>query len=232
MWREREKCRGGRPPRQRDARARRASARRCTTRVCRCCAAPDGRDDFPALSRALLSQMPTPRKYKASASTRAKYWFRRWVSEAHWFLIFYLALSILGVWTLACCVSNRCCYAFGTLQKIRNEFADSCPTLATYLNKLCVEPCKLGVKWCCCCCMCCKAQRVKKPDLQTAIEVGSGRAAGAPMAMRVPGRPRQYCGARRRRGGWCVCGEPAGDGAAASHRYCQIMICWKRPLEI
>ena len=40
------------------------------------------------------------------------------------FLIFYLALSILGVWTLACCVSNRCCYAFGTLQKIRNEFAD------------------------------------------------------------------------------------------------------------
>ena len=188
MWREREKVSWKDVPHVNGTLAPDAGfgTKMYDACVAQCpCAASEGRDDFPALSRALLDPDADATQVPGVCFDESpKYWFHfGWITTAHWFLIFYLALSILGVWTLACCVSNRCCYAFGTLQKIRNEFADSCPTLATYLNKLCVEPCKLCVKWCRCCCMCCKATRVKKPPIPTAIEVTAQGPPGTPMTV-------------------------------------------------
>ena len=188
MWREREKISWKDVPHVNGTLAPDAGFGKKMYDAClaQCpCAAPDGRDDFPALSRALLdSDADATQVPGVCFDEDPKYWFHfGWITTAHWFLICYLALSILGVWTLACCVSNRCCYAFGTLQKIRNEFADSCPTLAKYLTKCCVEPCKLCVKWCCCCCMCCKATRVKKPQIPTAIEVTAQGPPGTPMTV-------------------------------------------------
>ena len=109
-----------------------------------------------------------------------KYWFHfGWVTTAHWFLIFYLALVYFRVWTLACRVSNRCCYAFGTLQKISaTSSAYRAPRRDVPEQAMRRAECWVGR--CCCCCMCCKATRVKKPDLQTAIEVTAQGPPGTP----------------------------------------------------
>ena len=133
MWREREKVSWKDVPHVNGTLAPDAGFGKKMYDACvaQCpCAASEGRDDFPALSRALLDPDADATQVPGVCFDESpRYWFHfGWVTTAHWFLIFYLALSILGVWTLACCVSNRCCYAFGTLQKIRNEFADACPT--------------------------------------------------------------------------------------------------------
>ena len=105
----------------------------------------------------------------------ARYWFHFGWSRRRTGFDFLPRSIYFGVWTLACCVSNRC-YCLGTLQKIRNR--RDCVLPATY-ERLCVEPCKLCVKWCCCCCMCCKTTRARSSDTDGDRGYSSGAARDA-----------------------------------------------------
>eukprot|EP00629_Pelagomonadales_sp_RCC1024_P000990 CAMPEP_0119285362 /NCGR_PEP_ID=MMETSP1329-20130426/32043_1 /TAXON_ID=114041 /ORGANISM="Genus nov. species nov., Strain RCC1024" /LENGTH=290 /DNA_ID=CAMNT_0007286073 /DNA_START=190 /DNA_END=1059 /DNA_ORIENTATION=+ len=66
-------------------------------------------------------------------------WFFGWVTWVHALFLVVLIATLLGAWCLGCCVSNRCCWGYGALQTLRNEFADSCPRLAGCLRVCCLE---------------------------------------------------------------------------------------------
>lgn len=148
------------------------------------CAASADQDDFPALQRALLDEgADAVRTPSVCFETTRAFWFDfGWITGAHWCLIFVLACSILGAWTLGCCVSVKGCYGFGALQRVRNEFADSCPALTVWLRRLCVAPCKFCSRWCSCCC---KAKRPPAPPDK--IQVAAAGPPGTPMTVVCPG---------------------------------------------
>ncbi|KAK7230197.1 glutathione S-transferase [Aureococcus anophagefferens] len=52
------------------------------------------------------------------------------VSTGHWVVICVMALVLATPWVLGVCASRRCCPWYGSLQRVRNEFADACPCLA------------------------------------------------------------------------------------------------------
>ena len=134
--------------------------------IARCpCAAPDGRDDFPALSRALLDPDADATQVSGVCFDEGpKYWFHfGWVTTcAPRGSDFYLAPPILECVTLACCVSNRCCRLSGRSRRSATNMASR--PIATHLNKPRVAAASWVRSKCRCCRMRCKAQRVKKPS--------------------------------------------------------------------
>ena len=66
----------------------------------------------------------------------------------------FFALTVLTPWVLGCSVSNACCCWFVCLNKLRNEFADSCPCLHKWLRICCVQACGRCDARCGACCRC------------------------------------------------------------------------------
>ncbi|KAH8056377.1 glutathione transferase [Aureococcus anophagefferens] len=70
------------------------------------------------------------------------------VSTGHWVVICVMALVLATPWVLGVCASRRCCPWYGSLQRVRNEFADACPCLARCLRLLCVSGCASCARCC------------------------------------------------------------------------------------
>ena len=98
----------------------------CLDRCAATCESLGSEPGYAALAAAVLdADAPHRGPVECFESDEERVWQFGWITSLHACFIVALACTVLGAWCLGCCVSNRCCYGYEALQRVRNEFADA-----------------------------------------------------------------------------------------------------------